>query len=161
MAIVQEMNNRYERYVREHRIGRKVKWQALQVPKSEDDSRIHFSPAVSRKRRQKSAMEKRKVTFTNKTDRTIKYSILSMSIAFVFVILTLPANIPLIAYPTIHKPFSWGKSNVYRSVTNFLEALNYSSNFFIYCIANSEIRNAAWENIKCCLNCLRFYRKRL
>ena len=110
--------------------------------------------------RQQNLMEKQKEAFNRKADRTINYSILSISIAFTFLVLTLPTSIPLIANPIYHEPFPWF-DGTYVRITNFLEVLNYSLNFFVYCMANSDIRNAAWKNIKLCTTWIRTCRDRL
>ena len=97
--------------------------------------------------KKQAAEEKRKEIFAKKADKTMKYSRLCISIAITFFFLTMPANIPLISYPIVCKPFNWYNDS-YTSITNFLEALNYSCNFFVYYMANSIIRMATHNDIQ-------------
>lgn len=143
LGIICEMNARYEGYIKE----KQFKDDNEEMKASTSEARRKKSGDIFSRLRQKSYLEKQNESFNRKANRTINYCILSICIAIVFVALTLPANIPLISYPIYHQPFSWF-NRTYISFSNFLEAANYSSNFFIYCIANSEIRKAAWDFVK-------------
>ena len=113
-----------------------------------------ISTISQHQRRTKSFVERQGEAFHQKTKRTISYSILSILIALIFVFFTLPSNIPRIAVPIQHQPYSWF-TFLYESVTNFLEAINYSSNFFIYCLANVEIRKVATHYLCICISCFK------
>ena len=84
-------------------------------------------------------------------------SILVISVVFVYFILTTPgvfAYIYHVIHPLAHRDRTVGYLAL-TSITNLLEIINYSANFFLYCCVNQYIRNHAkslLQNIKknCC-----------
>ena len=140
---IQEMNNRYERNVKRCEVNPREK-----IVKLNPSKLGSFYGKLTKQATSKTHFQERdKEIFNKKADKTIKYSWLCISIAVMFFVLTMPANFPLISYPIYHEPFDWFRG-IYVSVTNFLEVLNYSLNFYVYCIANSIIRCAALNDIK-------------
>ena len=98
-----------------------------------------------RKRVRKTSEQRRKELFDKKADKSIRSSILCISIAVTFCVLTMPSNFRGSMIPIEAHPEFWTDDVV--SVTNFLEGLNYSCNFFIYCFANSIIRKQVRNDI--------------
>ena len=149
MEKIQQMNRRYEKYLINNKIERKPTWKRLQVP----NLKRYPEKMLARQVRKKSLIEKQKELLSKKANNTIRYSFLSISIALVFFVSTTPNNISNYAYPINQSIFPWYNSK-YVSGANFVELLNYASNFFVYCIANTEIRLAARDNIKFCIQCI-------
>ena len=98
-----------------------------------------------RKRVRKTSEQRRKELFDKKADKSIRSSMLCISIAVTFCVLTMPSNFRGSMIPIEAHPEFWTDDVV--SVTNFLEGLNYSCNFFIYCFANSIIRKQVRNDI--------------
>ena len=140
---IQSMNRKYEENMEECKISRKITFRKMSQSKH---GSLYLKPHNHSVKKQ-AAEEKRKEIFAQKADKTMKYSRLCISIAITFFFLTMPANIPLIRYPIVCRPFDW-YSDGYTSITNFLEALNYSCNFFVYYLANSIIRMATHNDIR-------------
>ena len=140
---IQSMNKKYEENVEECKISRKITFRNMSHSKH---GSLYLKPH-NQSVKKKAAEEKRKEIFAKKADKTMKYSRLCISIAITFFFLTMPANLPLIRYPIVCRPFDWYNDS-YTSITNFLEALNYSCNFFVYYMANSIIRMATHNDIR-------------
>ena len=140
---IQSMNEKYEENMEECKISRKITFRKMSQSKH---GSLYLKPHNHSVKKQ-AAEEKRKEIFAKKADKTMKYSRLCISIAITFFFLTMPANIPLIRYPIVCRPFDWYNDS-YTSITNFLEALNYSCNFFVYYMANSIIRMATHNDIR-------------
>ena len=103
-----------------------------------------------RKRMRKTSEQRRKELFDKKADKSIRSSILCISIAVSFFVLTMPSNIYGSMFSSDENEFFWNEDIL--SMTNFLESLNYSCNFFIYCIANSIIRKQVKNDVSTCVN---------
>lgn len=74
---------------------------------------------------------------------------LTLIVATSFVIFTLPANIvylQFVFYPKSQQMPDYFLMEV--SITNFLEAVNYSFNFYLYCVVNGDIRRAVLCRLK-------------
>ena len=140
---IQSMNEKYEENMAECKISRKITFRNMSHSKH---GSLYLKPHNHSFKKQ-AAEEKRKEIFAKKADKTMKYSGLCISIAITFFFLTMPANLPLIRYPIVCRPFDWYNDS-YTSITNFLEALNYSCNFFVYYLANSIIRMATHNDIR-------------
>ena len=61
----------------------------------------------------------------------------------------MPSNIRGSVIPIDKYNFFWNDDVV--ALTNFLEGLNYSCNFLIYCVANSIIRKQYKNDVNACL----------
>ena len=142
-SSIQSMNKNYEENMEECKISRKITFRKMSQPKH---GSLYLKPH-NHSVKKKAAEEKRKEIFAKKADKTMKYSRLCIAIAITFFFLTMPANLPLIRYPIVCRPFDWYNDS-YTSITNFLEALNYSCNFFVYYMANSIIRMATHNDIR-------------
>ena len=142
-SSIQSMNKKYEENMKECKISRKITFRKRTHSKH---GSLYLKPHNHSVKKQ-AVEEKRKEIFAKKADKTMKYSRLCISIAITFFFLTMPANIPLIRYPFVCSPFDWYNDS-YTSITNFLEALNYSCNFFVYYMANSIIRMATHNDIR-------------
>ena len=80
---------------------------------------------------------------SKKSLREQRLAILLVSIAVSFVTLTLPANVAFIWYEV--KSINTDQSEAFTPlfvVSNFLESINYSINFYIYCAVHKEIRHS-------------------
>ena len=95
----------------------------------------------------KKKLARQKENLKNDTEKIIVYSILSIVTAGMFLLCTLLSNIPLFSYPINHQPFPWFTRN-YLIIQHLLESLNYTCNFLIYCVANSDTRHAAKKLIQ-------------
>ena len=75
-------------------------------------------------------------------------------IAFSFVILTLPANIAFMWYTftNINTTNEESMSSLFI-ITNFLESINYSINFYIYIYVHDEIRLSFLDLCKAVFTC--------
>ena len=140
---IQSMNRKYGENMEECKISRKITFRKM----SQSKHGSLYSKPHNHSVKKQAAEEKRKEIFAQKADKTMKYSRLCISIAITFFFLTMPANLPLIRYPIVCRPFDWYNDS-YTSITNFLEALNYSCNFFVYYMANSIIRMATHNDIR-------------
>ena len=80
---------------------------------------------------------------SSKSIREQRLAKLLVSIAIAFVFLTLPANLAFIWYLFDTKDTTNEEQNTLLFIiTNFLESLNYSLNFYIYCAVHEEIRHS-------------------
>ena len=141
IARIQEMNQRYEEHIK----GNNASYTShLKTPTFDNSTSEYNRYPESRKKRM---AQPRWASFNKEVDQIIQQSLISISIAAVFVTLTTPSSFASIAIPIYHKPFPWVNTD-YVVVTNFLEELNYACNFFIYCIANAEIRLSAKNGIR-------------
>ena len=102
-----------------------------------------------RKRIRKTSEQRNKELFDKKADKSIRSSVLCIYIAITFFILTMPSNIRGSVIPIDKHDFFWSDDVV--ALTNFLEGLNYSCNFLIYCVANSIIRKQYRNDVNTCL----------
>ena len=102
-----------------------------------------------RKRIRKTSEQRNKELFDKKADKSIRSSVLCIYIAITFFILTMPSNIRGSVIPIDKHDFFWNDNVV--ALTNFLEGLNYSCNFLIYCVANSIIRKQYKNDVSTCL----------
>lgn len=102
-----------------------------------------------RKRIRKTSEQRNKELFDKKADKSIRSSVLCIYIAITFFVLTMPSNIRGSVIPIDKHIFFWNDDVV--ALTNFLEGLNYSCNFLIYCVANSIIRKQYKNDINTCL----------
>ena len=73
--------------------------------------------------------------------REQRMAYLLVALAFVYLVLTMPANITFIYFVANdgNAPVVW------TSATNLLESLNYSLNFYVYCVVHREIRDCFAE----------------
>lgn len=90
--------------------------------------------------------QKRRKTWSltsNKSLREQQMATLILCIAVAFVALTAPANGTYIYYMLHTELYSYSTTAflLLISITNILENVNYSINFYLYCVANGEIRN--------------------
>ena len=102
-----------------------------------------------RKRIRKTSEQRNKELFDKKADKSIRSSVLCIYIAITFFTLTMPSNIRGSVIPIDKYNFFWNDDVV--ALTNFLEGLNYSCNFLIYCVANSIIRKQYKNDVNACL----------
>lgn len=87
-----------------------------------------------------------------------KLAVLLVVIACSFVLLTLPANIAYIVFRHIFKE-DINEGNIEYNdwiplfaITNFLESVNYSINFYIYCAVHDDIRQSFVDLVKYTMN---------
>ena len=52
----------------------------------------------------------------------------------------MPANVTFIVIQT--RILTYPQIRIESAITNLLEAINYSLNFYLYCVANGEIRKS-------------------
>lgn len=96
------------------------------------------------RRRNVNTLENRREKWSITSKQSIheqKMAVLLVIIACSFVLLTLPANIVyIIDFDTIEID---GKSKATLfAITNFMESVNYSANFYTYCAVHEEIRES-------------------
>lgn len=86
-----------------------------------------------------------------------KLATLLVVIACSFVILTLPANIAYIIFQLVIKEenATYNSSFPLFAITNFLESVNYSINFYIYCVVHDDIRQSFVDFCKHSFTCKR------
>ena len=98
---------------------------------------------------------------TSKTSiRKQRLALLLVSVAVSFVLFTLPANVAFLWY-------EFGQIDTTKSetltplfiTTNFMESINYSINFYIYCAVHEEIRNSFIDLCNAALSKIVFWRK--
>ena len=98
---------------------------------------------------------------TSKTSiREQRLALLLVSIAVSFVLFTLPANVAFLWYEFGH--IDTTKSETLTPLfitTNFMESINYSINFYIYCAVHEEIRNSFIDLCNAALSKIAFWRK--
>ena len=146
---IQTMNFQYEKFLKDSKVQRQPTFRKLSPSNLTD----FYDKWKKRNSTKKQREERKKAIFNYKADKTIRYSRLCISIAITFFVLTMPANLPDISYLFDLEPFPWF-NGTYVAITNFLESLNYSCNFFVYCIANSIIRQAARNDLNRCIQFL-------
>ena len=172
VSKVEEMNDSYHKYLKQ----KEFKEPSL----ARRGGITHLTPVVKIKfgkmariqnNLNKKKLVRQKENLKNDTEKIIRYSVLSIVTACMFLLCTLLSNIPLFSYPIYHKPFSWFTTN-YLIIQHLLESFNYTSNFLIYCVANSDTRHAAYKLIRTCTflcafplrwmsQCMRYTLKRL
>ena len=98
---------------------------------------------------------------TSKTSiREQRLAILLVSVAVTFVIFTLPANLAFLFYE--FGGIDTSKSETLTPlfiITNFMESINYSINFYIYCAVHEEIRHSFIDLCNAVLSKIIFWRK--
>ena len=98
---------------------------------------------------------------TSKTSiREQRLALLLVSVAVSFVLFTLPANVAFLWYEFGH--IDTTKSETLTPLfitTNFMESINYSINFYIYCAVHEEIRNSFIDLCNAALSKIVFWRK--
>ena len=146
---IERMNSRYKKSLNSCKLNQNQTLQKL----SPTGLGSFYGKYIKQNSTRKRIVQRQNEIFIRKADKTIRYSRLCISIAVTFFVLTTPANVPLISYPINGAPFDWYKG-VYVSISNFLEILNYCCNFFVYCIANTTIREVAMNDITCCIQYL-------
>ena len=145
VSTVQQMNRNYDKYLKQKEsncISQMNKGHLTPVMKMKQGKMARIQNNANKKK-----LARQKENLKNDTERIIMYSILSIVTAGMFLLCTLLSNIPLFSYPINHKPFPWFTRN-YLIIQHLLESLNYTCNFLIYCVANSDTRHAARNLIK-------------
>ena len=149
---IHEMNTRYERNLKESKPihSRRPTFKRLKPPRLGS----FYGNLKRRSQKRKTSTEIRKDLFNKKAEKTITYSKLCIAIAASFLVFTLMGNILSISYAKNQEAFKFVQKDgeVYTAVANFLEALNYSGNFFLYCMTNTAIRRAAKNDMKYLIN---------
>ena len=145
VSKVQEMNKTYDKYLKQkdsNEPSLKNKGHLTPVMKMKQGKMARVKNNSDKKK-----LARQKENLKNDTEKIILYSVLSIVTAGMFLLCTLMSNIPLFSYPINHEPFSWFTRN-YLIIQHLLESFNYTCNFLIYCVANSDTRNAASNLIK-------------
>ena len=94
--------------------------------------------------------EQRRAAWSVTNTRSVKeqkMAILLLLVAFIFIIFTLPANIIYVYYCLTG--FNRGPWFI---ITNFLESVNYSLNFYVYILVHEEIRHSFLDLCKVIVN---------
>ena len=94
--------------------------------------------------------EQRRETWSVTNTRSLKeqkMAILLLLVAFIFIIFTLPANIAYVYYC-----FTGNHRGPLFVITNFLESVNYSLNFYLYILVHEEIRHSFLDLCKVIVN---------
>lgn len=84
-----------------------------------------------------------------------------VSVVICHVLLTLPGNTTYFLWTVF--PSTWDKvpgQLIYDSVSDLLFCINYSMNFYLYCIANQEVREAVSEQMQRIKQTLRLWQDR-
>ena len=150
---IHEMNNRYKKGIKESKPIHRRRPTFKRLNASGFGS--FYGNWKRRSRVRKTSTEIRKDMFSKKADKTIHYSRLCIAIAISFFVLTMPGNLLSISFANKQEAFSFvQKSEVFVSITNFLEVINYSGNFILYCFTNTVIRRAAKNDIRYFINFL-------
>ena len=149
---IHEMNTRYERNLKESKPihSRRPTFKGLKPPRLGS----FYGNLKRRSQKRKTSTEIRKDIFNKKAEKTITYSKLCIAIAASFLVFTLMGNILSISYAKNQQAFKFVRDDgeLYTAVANFLEVLNYSGNFFLYCMTNTSIRRAAKNDVKYLVN---------
>ena len=161
---IHEMNMRYKQNLKEIKPIHRRKPTFKRLKPSGLGSFYGNLKRRSRSRVRKTSTEIRKDIFNKKAEKTIHYSRLCIAIAISNFFLTMPGYILSISFAISLQAFKFVREDgeLWSSLTNFLEVLNYSGNFFLYCMTNTAIRRVAKNDVKQLLNFvygpIRFFR---
>ncbi len=85
---------------------------------------------------------------TKLSSKEARMTALLLTVTACHILLTLPGNITYFVWTVF--PEEWGNANeqtVAESISDLLSCINYSVNFYLYCVADSEVRAAVKEEV--------------